>query len=89
MGHVQNKKSRQMAGFLLVVSVGYKWLVVEYTYLSYRRRPVSTVFMLFIVLDIQAQGAARTQWIPACAGMTTVFKFLSFNLCAGMTTFLC
>ena len=28
-------------------------------------------FMLFIVLDIQAQGAARTQWIPACAEMAT------------------
>ena len=36
-------------------------------------------FYVFIVLDIQVQEAYRTQWIPACAGMTTVFKFLSLK----------
>ena len=31
------------------------------------------------VCKSQVQEATRTQWIPACAGMTTVFNFLSLR----------
>ena len=37
------------------------------------------LFYVFIVFNIQAQGAARTQWIPAVAGMTTVFNIYFFK----------